>query len=101
MVGALTSPEMNGVTTTDRLLKPVIEATGGKSIWLDEESSPTIRFTSEARRYGGSDWFAFKRNNDFTVTGVRNMPLLPEWSLLLILLSTLVYTWWIEGRDKR
>ncbi len=101
MIGDLTSPEMNGVTTTDRLLKPVIEATGGTSIWLDEESSPTIRFTSEARRYGGSDWFAFKRNNDFTVTGVRNMPLLPEWSLLLILLSTLVYTWWIEGRDKR
>ncbi len=101
MVGDLTSPEMNGVTTTDELLKPVIDSTAGTSIWLNEEPAPTIRYTGEASRYGGSNWFAFKRNNDFTVTGVRDTPLLAEWSLLLILLSALVYGWWVEGRDKK
>ncbi len=100
IVGDLTSPEMNGVTTTDKVLKPIIEESGGTAIWLNEIPQPVLRFVGNSNRFGGSNWIGFKRNNDFTITGVHDTPLLPEWAILLLLFSALIYTWWAEGRNK-
>ena len=100
IVGNLNPPELSGVITTDKHLKPLIEASGGTTIWLDDVPKPKISASSSARRYGGSNWLSLKQNNDFTVTGVRDIALLPEWMTLLILLSLLLLLWWREGQNR-
>ena len=100
IVGDLNPPELSGVITTDRLLKPLVEASGGATIWLDDIPKPKISVSSNARHYGGSNWLALKRNDDFTVSGVRDIALLPEWMTLLILFSILLLLWWKEGQNR-
>ncbi len=100
MVGDLTAPEMNGVSTTDTLLKPIVDASGGSVIWLDDKPQPVLRFVDDTQRSGGSNWIGFKRNKDYTVTGVRNTPILPEWVVFVMLFFALIYTWWAEGRQR-
>lgn len=100
MVGDLTALELNGVTTTPDILKPIIETSRGTYIWHEDHPAPALRFLNNSRQYGGSNWIGFKRNNDFIVTGVERTPLLPAWLGLLILFSTLIYTWFFEGRVR-
>ncbi len=100
IIGDLNPPELSGVITTDENLKPLIDASGGTAIWLDDTPKPQISLSKNTRRYGGSNWLAMKQNDDFTVTGVRDIALLPEWMTLLILLSVLLLLWWREGQNR-
>ena len=101
VVGDLNPPELSGVRTTNKNLDPLVSASGGTTIWLDNTPTPNVSMAAQnARRYGGANWVALKRNNDFTVTGVRDISLLPNWSILLILLSLLLGLWSREGQSK-
>ncbi|MBI1300103.1 MAG: hypothetical protein GC137_00455 [Alphaproteobacteria bacterium] len=100
IIGDVNPLELQGVITTDEKLKPLIDASDGTSIWLDETPTPPIRAYQDARRYGGSNWLALKRNNDFSVQSVRKTPLLLPWVTLLLALSALVFLWWREGQTR-
>ncbi|MGH1403486.1 MAG: hypothetical protein ACRBDL_04530 [Alphaproteobacteria bacterium] len=98
IIGELDPPELRGIKTTDEKLSPLIEETSGATIWLSDVKHPTFKSYASANRYGGSDWFALKRNQDYNVTSVKNITLLPEWVSMLLLLSALIGLWWFEGR---
>ncbi len=100
IIGELNPPELRGVKTTDEHLAPLVKATKGATIWLDTAPSPKVSASSYSGRFGGSDWLSLKRNSDYTVTGIKNIPLLPEWLMLLILLSSLIFLWWREGQQS-
>lgn len=98
IVGDLNPPELNGVKTTETILEPLVNASSGTTIWLEDTPRPKVLTYKNAQRYGGGNWLALKQNDDFTVTGVRDIPLLPEWLIFLILASTLIAMWWREGQ---
>jgi len=98
IIGDISPLEFDGVITTTQRLQPLIKASGGTHIWLSEDEHPTLRASKKARRYGGSDWLALRKNGDFTVTRVKDIALLPEWASLLLLFCALLLLWWKEGR---
>lgn len=99
IIGDLDPPELRDVKTTAEKLAPLIIASKGTSIWLADTPLPQLRTMSNSQRYGGTNWLALKRNNDFTVTGIKDIALLPKWLLLLILTSLALLLWWREGKS--
>jgi hypothetical protein len=98
IIGDINPLELDGVITTPEIMQPLIKSTGGTYIWLSETQHPTLRASKKAQRYGGSNWLALRQNEDFTVTRVKDIALLPEWASLLLLFSALLFLWWKEGR---
>ncbi len=98
IVGDLNPPELNGVKTTETILAPLVKASNGTTTWLDGTARPKIQTYKNGRHYGGESGLALKQSDDYTVLGVRDLPLMPEWLIFLILASTLIAMWWREGQ---
>lgn len=103
IVGDLNPPELRGVVSTDAPVHGLLEASGGKSIWLSEDSTPTIRMVSSdgRERYFGQSWLGLRQNNEYTVQGLREKDVLPGWLMLSLLLGMAILTWWYEGRLRK
>ena len=91
--------ELRGVKTTADKFAPIIKASHGQAIWLSKTPKPRVSASNSNRNLGGSNWIALKSNNDYNVRSVKDIPLLPEWIILLTLLSAIILLWWKEGRD--
>ncbi len=101
IIGDIAPLELRAVKTSDDKLAPLINASKGTTIWLSDTPRPKIsEADANARRFGGSDWLALKHNQDFTVTGVKDIALLPDWATLILLISALISLWWYEGRGR-
>jgi LPXTG-motif cell wall-anchored protein len=46
----------------------------------------------------GHNWIGLRQNDDYTVTGVSEMPLLPALAALILLLGAFLAAWRREGR---
>ncbi len=102
IVGDLNPPELRGVVSTDHKLTPLLNQTGGRSLWLEDDSAPYIRMVDSARRkFYGQSWLGLRQNNEYTVQGLKEKDVLPSWLILSILLSIVILTWWYEGRAKK
>lgn len=101
VVGDLNPPEWRAVVTTEDLLKPIAQETGGTIHWITSEGPPDIRRVSgNNRTYGGFGWIGLKDNHAYSVTGMRDIPFLPAWFSALILLAATLAAWWFEGRRR-
>ena len=101
-VGALNPLELADVRTTEALVKPIVVASGGQTLWL-ADGQPDIRRVRAGRDAGGREpngrgWLGFRANGDYVVTGVPQGPLLPGLVLFALALGTLVLAWRREGR---
>jgi hypothetical protein len=96
--GALNPIEFADVRTTDAILAPLAAATGGGVIWAGDGSLPDVRRVRPGRDAAGRNWIGFRANGEYTVTGVRDVPLLPGWVGLLLALGALIIAWRREGR---
>jgi hypothetical protein len=102
--GALNPVEMADVRSTDERLGPVVAATGGGVAWVASEPMPELREVRPGRTMSGRNrlsdqaWFGLRTNNDYVVTGIREIPLLPGVLVLLAALGTLVLAWRREGK---
>ncbi len=96
-VGSLNPKEWSDVRATDRLIRPVAEATGGGVQWL-EGSAGDIRRVREDRVTAGSDWLGLVQRRDYDVTGIRQLPLLPAWLALVLALGGLMLAWAREAK---
>jgi hypothetical protein len=56
------------------------------------------RTMSGRNRLSDQAWFGLRTNNDYVVTGIREIPLLPGLLVLLAGLGTLVLAWRREGK---
>ncbi len=90
--------EFSDVRATDAKLKPLVEASGGTSMWLADTPDPDIRSVRPGRAAGGSDWIGLRRNEGYTVAGINQTPLLPGILVALAFLIALGSAWWREGR---
>lgn len=91
-VGAAEGPEMQKIITTPELLTPVADATDGGVFWL-VDGMPGVRYLRGDRRYSGADWMGLRRNEDFMVTGLRVVSLLPAWISLIVVFLLVVLAW--------
>jgi hypothetical protein len=98
-VGDLNPLELQNVLTTAEVLKPLMEASGGGAVWLSENAAPDIRSLGQGRKnFAGSGWLGLRRNNAYTVSGVKTSPLLPPLAWLALLAGLSLFAWWREGR---
>lgn len=98
IVGDLNPPELRGVITTDTLMKPMLTAARGRSLWLEDTPAPSIRMINKTHnRFYGGGWVGLRKNSEFTVQGLKEKDILPGWLMLSILLGFAILTWWYEG----
>lgn len=100
IIGDINPPELFSVKTTPDRLAPVMAASGGGAVWLDDVPEPRVRLLTNTRTYAGNNWVGLRQNSGYTVTGVRDIALMPEWASLVLLLCLLVFAWWREGHMK-
>ena len=96
-VGAVNPVEYADVRATDAVLTPVAEASGGSVHWL-ADGMPDLRRVDADRRAAGRNWIGLRANNDYVVTGVLEVPLLPALLTLLLALGALIGGWLREAR---
>jgi hypothetical protein len=90
--------ELADMRATPEPLAPVVEESNGAVTWLAERGTPAVRKVSRGRATSGRDWIGLVRNERYLVTGASQLPLLPAVLALLLLLSTLGFAWYREGR---
>jgi hypothetical protein len=90
--------EFADVRATEAKLKPLVEASGGSTMWLADNGDPDIRSVRPGRAAGGSDWIGLRRNEGYTVAGINQLPLLPGILVALAFLMAIGSAWWREGR---
>lgn len=100
IIGEINTPELRGVKTTAEKLLPLVNASNGTTIWLDKTPTPKVSASKNAHSFGGSNWLSLKRNNDHTVTSVKDISLLPEWVVMILLISALLILWHREGKTS-
>ena len=97
-VGALNPLEFDDLRATDALLGPVAAATGGGTFWLAEAGTPEVRRVRAGRTATGQSWMGFPETGTYIVTGVNQASLMPALLVLLVLLGSLLASWYREGR---
>ncbi len=90
--------ELADMRATPEPLAPVVSASDGKSLWLSEGGVPELRQVSRGRATAGRDWIGVYDNQRYLVTGATQLPLLPAVLALALLLGSLGFAWYREGR---
>ena len=96
--GSLNPLEFSDLRATPDLMAPIVEASGGAVHRIAETGIPSLRLVRPGRDTMGRDWIGLRRNNDYVVTGVERIPLLPGALTLLLALGAAMLAWWREGR---
>ena len=96
--GELNPLEFADLRATDEKLKPLLASTGGSAHRLIDGGVPEIRKVRAGRDMAGHGWIGLRTNNDYVVTGISQLPLLPGLAVLLLALSALLLAWQREGR---
>jgi hypothetical protein len=99
VVGDPNAPEMQHMLATDKILQPVLHASGGGSFWLaDHPDGVTIQRTERGDRQSGRDWLGLRRNGLSLITGARAEELLPAWAWVLLIGTAIMLGWRREGK---
>ena len=101
-VGNANARELSAVTTTEDLLKPILDETGGGGFWLgreaaDAEKLPRLVMLRGGQVMHGDDWLGLQKRDAYHVKGVRLFPLFTGLLALGLLLGFLAATWFREG----
>ena len=95
-VAALGNPrplEFSDVRATDQKLKPLVEASGGTTMWLSDNPDPELRSVRPGRAAGGSNWIGLRRNEGYTVAGINQLLSLPGILVALAFLMAIGGAW--------
>jgi hypothetical protein len=98
--GPLNPREFADVRATDALLKPIAAETGGGIFWVGKnaEDTPGIRSVRPGHDAAGDGWLGLRRNEQYVVRAVQQVPLLSGPVALLLILGALALAWRREGR---
>lgn len=102
-IGSLNPREMSDVRTSDRHARRAVQTRGGSVVWLGETGVPDIRRVAPKRRVSGAGgvsgrWIGLRRNGDYVVTGIREIPLLAGFLALLLALLPMLFGWRRESQ---
>jgi len=98
--GPLNPKEFSDVRATDAILKPIANATGGGTYWVGENAAdtPQVRGVRPDHDAAGDDWIGLRRNEQYLVNAVHQVPLLSGPVALILILGALALAWRREGR---
>ncbi|MBX3446557.1 MAG: hypothetical protein KF765_07370 [Parvibaculaceae bacterium] len=98
--GPLNPREIADVRATEGIIRPVASESGGGVWWAGEagEGLPTLRSVRAGQDAAGASWMGLRRNEQYLVHAVHQVPLIAGPLALLLLLGTLALAWWREGR---
>ncbi len=98
--GPLNPKEFADVRATDELLKPIATATGGGTYWVGAKAAdtPEVRGVRPGHDAAGDSWLGLKRNEQYLVRAVHQVPLLSGPLALILILGALALAWRREGR---
>ena len=96
--GPLNPKEVSDMRATADILKAPLRATGGSVHWLADGGVPDIRRVSPGSNASGASWIGLRANGAYRVTSVEQMPLLPAWLAVILLIGTLLFAWRMEAR---
>ncbi len=97
-VRPIDAEELSDMRATPDRVAPLIEASGGAVQWLADGGAPEVRKVAPGRAMSGRNWIGLRRNERYLVTGASQLPLLPAVLALMLLLGTLGFAWYREGR---
>jgi hypothetical protein len=100
-IGSLNAKEMEDVRTTEAKLKAAVEANEGSFVWLVDGNPELRRVGKEERTSGGGltgAWIGLRRNGDYVVTGIRELPLMVGFLALALAALPLLFAWRREGK---
>jgi len=90
--------ELADMRATAEHLAPLVDASDGAVTWLSDRGTPAVRKVAQGRSLSGRDWLGLQRAERYLVTGATQQSLLPALLALLLLLGTLGFAWYREGR---
>ena len=95
--GPLNPIEFADVRATPDKLAPIVSASGGGIFWI-ADGIPEVRRVAAGRATAGSFWLGLRENDDYTVAGFTETPLLPGIAALFLAIGALIAAWRREGR---
>ncbi|MDA8230760.1 MAG: hypothetical protein M0006_05425 [Magnetospirillum sp.] len=98
VIGSPNPIELSELAATAARLSPVAQATGGAVHWLVDGGLPEIRRVPAGGVASGRGWIGLLARDDHSVTGLREVPLIPGGVLLVLAIGGLLWTWRREGR---
>ncbi|MGB4102150.1 MAG: hypothetical protein WBK91_09635 [Alphaproteobacteria bacterium] len=98
-IGDPNAKELQDLRTTDAILAPLADATGGGIFWLtDHPDNLKIERSSKSGRQYGSDWLGLRRNGQTATLGTRAADIIPAWAWVLLITATVMLGWRREGK---
>ncbi len=96
--GPLNPLEIADLHSTAEKMQPLLTASGGRAFRLSDGHLPEIRKVQAGHATSGSNWLGLLASQDYVVTGIRQMSLLPAYAGLILGLGALLLAWRREGR---
>jgi hypothetical protein len=96
--GALNSLELADLRASPDRLGPLVEATGGGIVRLEEAGVPEVRRIEPGHDSAGQRWIGLLENGAYRVVGVRELSLLPALLVLAAALFGIMAAWYRESR---
>jgi hypothetical protein len=96
--GPLNPLEIADLHSTADKMQPLLTASGGRAFRLSDGHLPEIRKVQAGHATSGSNWLGLLGSQDYVVTGIRQMSLLPAYAGLILGLGALLLAWRREGR---
>jgi hypothetical protein len=96
-LGALNPLEFRDLRASADKVKTVVKASGGGIHWITR-GMPEIRRSRPGRDSAGQGWIGLVANRSFIVSGLAQVPLLPGWLVMVLVLGGLMAAWHQEGR---
>jgi hypothetical protein len=100
-VGPANPREFTEVTSTTEVLTPILNATGGDAVRIEDGSSvhlPRVVAVRSGDTYHGDDWLGLRIRESSVVRGIGVLPIFAGMIGLLLLVGSLAATWAKEGR---
>jgi hypothetical protein len=100
-VGPANPREFTEVTSTTEVLAPLVNATGGDAVRIEDRSGvhlPRIVAVRSSDTYKGDDWLGLRIREASVVRGIGVLPVFAGLIGLLLLVGSLAATWMREGR---
>jgi hypothetical protein len=96
--GPLNPLEIADLHSTAEKMQPLLTASGGRAFRLSDGHLPEIRKVQAGHATSGSNWLGLLASQDYVVTGIRQMSLLPTYAGLILGLGALLLAWRRESR---
>ncbi len=100
-VGPANPREFTEVTSTTDVLSPLLNATGGDAVRIEDGSGvhlPRVVSVRSGDTFHGDDWIGLRMRESSVVRGIGVLPVFAGLIGLLLLVGSLAATWAREGR---